>query len=210
MIKGYFLIGFFTFISCNSSPDIDEKFSTDFSRDFGMYTVFINEFESTTFHLNKLIEQELNLKLDDSFDKIHKYDSLTKEYIGTLKNLELELIKNSQIENFNNIKESQKAFSSIKEVNDYFFIGDSLTNNGNIYLEKRRTYINKLLKLTENPDFTQRIVNNLSVNDAIDRNNNNIKYLNYHYKNTPLIAFVAHNKLVIKKILHLEYDFINE
>ncbi|WP_299611250.1 hypothetical protein [uncultured Aquimarina sp.] len=198
------LLLFITFYSCKTENKPELKFESS----YGMYSVLINEFNNTSFHIEKEIQEKINdLNQNDSLNSdFLVYDDWTKEYVSYLDNLTDQLIENSKI---GNINENQKALTEIQQVNNLFFINGDYSTKGNEFINKTDSYKELILKYVSNQNLILRITNTLDTRDITDRNGNTIKTLDYFFKDQSLIGTIAYLKNRKKNVLEFEKEFLS-
>lgn len=166
------------------------------------YRIIITENDKYNSYLSENIKTKI--KENSKNQKIALYDSLTKEYLIYLSEIETEISKNSS---------------------EIFFEGDKYSGKGKEYVNKTKTYKSGIEKLTNSVNFKKRINLVLNTNDTqisenpdiIAENNEEGKtiankvyvfYLDYYFKGyskTQSLAFINNKK---RSILELENEFI--
>ncbi len=136
---------------------------------------------------------------------VKEYDSLTKEYLLYLEKTHSELTSH-----INGVQAtiSVGELSEIKHGNNYFFEGENYSKKGAEYIYKMENYRTVILDLVDNENLRNRINLTLSTSDIINRDADTIKYLNWFYRDMPLISILTHLKHQEKTILEIENDFL--
>lgn len=198
------LLLFLIVYSCKTDPKPELKFESG----YGMYSILINEFVDSSFHIEKEIRELINsLPQKDALNSdFLEYDNLTKEYISYLDNITDQLIENSKI---GNIHENQNALTDFQEVNNLFFNYGEYSIKGNEFINKTDSYRELILKYVNSQNLTVRIRNTLDTRNIRDRNGNSIKNLEYFFKDQSLIGTIAFLKKRKKNVLEFEMAFLN-
>lgn len=133
------------------------------------------------------------------------YDSLTTEYLNYLGNVSSKLINNPKIEQPSNY---DGEFSKKEYINEFFFDGEKYNQKGTEFIIKLEKYRTEILELINDKNLAKRVRSELNSNYVQNREGKKIEYLNYMYKDLPLISVLAHMKYREKTIVEFENDFI--
>jgi len=115
------------------------------------YRIIITENDKYNSYLSENIKTKI--KENSKNQKIALYDSLTKEYLTYLSEIETEISKNSS---------------------EIFFEGDKYSGKGKEYVNKTKTYKSGIEKLTNSVNFKKRINLVLNTNDTQISENSDI------------------------------------
>ncbi len=153
------------------------------------------------------VEISENLKKDKIINNksAKLFNNLTTEYLKYLNQTYSELTNNSKI------KEDwsyEGELSKKKYSNELFFIGEKYSKKGTEFISKLEKYRTEILKLIENKNLAKRVNISLNTNYVLNREGKKINYLNYIYKDLPLISVLAHLKNKEKSILEFENEFL--
>ncbi|TWO32839.1 hypothetical protein E1J38_008210 [Seonamhaeicola sediminis] len=132
------------------------------------------------------------------------YDSLTTEYLNYLSRTYYHLLNNSRIVD---PSDYEGELTKVEYVNNMFFIKDNYSEKGKEFVAKMNNYRNEILKLIKDENLKYRINGILSSEDILIRNGK-VKYLNYMYKDFPLIGVLTHMRYRENSIIDIEKDFI--
>jgi len=193
MKKIIFLVFITILISCKE----DEKTI--------MYGFLQEQFyDSSNILKNQISEILISNNFTDKI-QVKEYDSLTRQYLLYLENIHSDLtnlikIKNSTI--------SANELSKIKYGNDFFFDGENYSARGTEYITQMETYRTEILNLVDDKFLRKRIDLILKTSDKVNRDGENIKYLDWFYKDMPIIAILTHIKNQERTILEIENDFL--
>ncbi|WP_406683653.1 hypothetical protein N1F78_13305 [Seonamhaeicola sp. MEBiC1930] len=135
-------------------------------------------------------------------ESVKLYDSITKEYLNYLNN-----ICSNLISNIDDPGDYEGELSNKKYVNKMFFIGDKYSEKGMEFIDKMDSYRTEALKLINDEHLKNRIIGVLSSDDFLIRNGR-VNYLDYMYKDFPLIGVLAHMNLRVNSILEIENEFL--
>lgn len=140
-------------------------------------------------------------------DKIHvkEYDSLTKQYLLYLEGTYSDLTNQLKLKNSNILS---NELSKIEYGNDFFFDGEYYSKKGTEYITQMEKYRTEILNLVEDKNLRKRINLILKTSDYINRKGENIKYLDWFYKDMPIIAILTHIRNQERTILEIENDFL--
>ncbi|SFZ95199.1 GldM N-terminal domain-containing protein [Flaviramulus basaltis] len=157
---------------------------------------------------NEILKAQIseNLKKDKltENESAKLYHTLTKEYLMYLDGIYSQLINNPKIE----IPTDYEGEISKKEYsNDFFFNGEKYSENGAKFISKMENYRIEILKLVRDKNLGKRINVTLNSTDITGRNGK-IKYLDYFYKDAPLISVLAHIRQKENSVIEMENDFI--
>ncbi len=193
--------------ACNN----ERKSDFDFEKDFGMYTMMINELDFQSFYLEEQINYEISeLKLKNQLDNETKIiDSITKIYTNKIDEILTEL--NSDLVNeTDNPSKDQKILKGYEKGNNYFFEGDSLSNKAKSYKAVTKEYRNELIKYFEHPLYIKRVQASLSMQNTRDRYGTETEYINYLFRDTPLIAIIVQLKSMKRNSLEFQQQLLRK
>ena len=194
-MKNILILVTLIFVSCNSKNE--SKSESDVA-----YRILIKENNKYSSYLTENIKSKIEEKSNNS--EIVKYDSLTKNYLNYLSNIEAEIAN---------------------KTTEIFFKDDRYSSKGKEFINKIKTYQSEIEKIVESVNLKKRINLVLNTNDVqqpdkadeIAENNETDErkadkvyfyYLDYYYKGIPKIqssAFFSNKK---RSILELENEFI--
>ena len=153
------------------------------------------------------VEISENLKKDKIINNksAKLFNSLTTEYLKYLNQIYSELTNNPKIKEDSSYEGelSKKEYS-----NKLFFIGEEYSEKGTEFVSKLEKYRTEILKLIENKNLVKRVNISLNTDYILNREAKKINYLNYIYKDLPLISVLAHLKNKEKSILEFENEFL--
>lgn len=135
------------------------------------------------------------IKNDSLKSVVVEYDKLTQDYYNYLD----EVISNFTVSGNENL-------SGNNEVNEIFFD----KGRGRHFLETTNTYREKIIKLTENNSLKDKIKLTLNTDNPLNREGKEMDWLEYHFKDFPMIAVITKLKTYKKDILQLENEFIDD
>jgi|SRR5690606_1398774 len=124
-----------------------------------------------------------------------EYDKLTQDYYNYLD----KVISNFSVSGNENL-------SGSNEVNEVFFD----KGRGKHFLETTNTYRENILKLTENNSLKAKINFTLNTDNPLNREGKEIDWLEYHFKDFPMIAVITKLKTIQSDVLQLENEFIDD
>src|SRR5690554_5722934 len=134
MKKNLFYLIAITLIACTEKQSTE----SDFEKDFGMYTVLLNDIDYHAFYIEKQIEFEMS-KLNTPDSEIQTVDSITKLYISNIDKILTEF-QSDLLVNDSTITDNQKLLMSSKSVNEYFFKNDSVSDKGKKFKKMTDSY----------------------------------------------------------------------
>lgn len=174
-----------------------------------MFYLINQQNDEHCFLIVKEIENKISQVENDSLkSKILEFDKLTKDYVHYIEGITNKLFENVNI-NDNKTVTNNKVFSESKYVNELFFEGDKHSLEGKEFIEKISFYRTQILQLTENNSLKEKVYFILSAENALNREGKEIDWLEYHFKNFPMIAVITKLKVYKKDVLQLENDFID-
>lgn len=165
-----------------------------------------DEFKNTCLTLEKQVSLKMSNKKLSKSKSANKYNSLTNEYLDYLNNLEIELINSVEKEDTNIFDEE---FKKKEFTNKFFFSGNSYSEKANEYITKTIKYKNSILNLVNDSFLTEKINRNLDTSDGLNRYAEVIKFMDYKYKDMPLVSVLTYLKSMKKNILQFEIEFLN-
>jgi hypothetical protein len=194
-MKNILILFTLIFVSCNS---LDESKSESEVT----YRMLIKENDKYNSYLTENIESKIIEK--SNHREIVKYDSLTKNYLNYLTEVEAAIAN---------------------KTTEIFFKDDKYSSKGKEFINKTKAYKSEIEKIVESENLKKRINLVLNTNDVqqsdkadeIAENNENndhvigkinFYYLDYYYKGFPKyqsLAFLNNKK---RSILEIENDFI--
>ncbi|SRX76266.1 hypothetical protein [Aequorivita antarctica] len=202
MKKNLFYLIAITLIACTEK----QKSDSDFEKDFGMYTVLLNDIDYHAFYIEKQIEFELsNLNTPDS--ELQTVDSITKLYIANIDKILTEFQSDLLI-NDSTITDNQKILMSSDRVSEYFFKNDSVSSKGENFKKMTNEYSSELLKYVKYPIYQRRVIGGLKTDFIENRDNSKNERLSYIFYNTPLIGAITYLKLLKKNALEYEFQIV--
>ncbi|WP_298556006.1 hypothetical protein [uncultured Algibacter sp.] len=133
------------------------------------------------------------------------YDSLTKEYLNYLEKICTDLVDNKKIIDPTDYEGevSKKEYS-----NDFFFTKETYSKKGIEFISKTEKYRIEILKLVKDKNLKKRINGVCATMDFRTRNRKKIRYLDYFYKDTPLVSVLAHIRHKQNSIIKIENEFL--
>ncbi len=170
-----------------------------------MYGLLNEEFVHSSEMLKTQIAENLSNKklINDKSAKL--YDSLTTKYLKYLDNTSSEVINNPKIEQPTNY---DVEFSKKEYINEFFFDEEKYNQNGTEFISKLEKYRTDILELITDKNLAKRVRSELNTDYVQNREGKKINYLNYMYKDLPLISVLAHMKYREKTIVEFENDFL--
>ncbi|KGO84584.1 hypothetical protein, partial [Flavobacterium suncheonense] len=183
------------FISCNSKEE--PKSECDVT-----YRMLIKENEKYNSYLIENIKS--NIRKNPNNQNIAKFDSLTKDYLNFLLEIETEMAE---------------------KTSDVLFKDSKYSSRGKEFINKTKTYKSEIENLVDSENLKKRINLVLNTNDVelpekgnVIANNNEtgehkndkiyIYYLDYYYKGFPKNQFLSFLNNKKKSILEIENEFI--
>lgn len=159
--------------------------------------------------LEKEVAQKMSQIEDDSSKSaILKFDELTQEFVLYIKGVNSQLLEDLNINKNTTI--NNVAFSESKRVNDLFFNGNTHSTKGKEFVEKIISYRIALLSFTESISLKDKINATFNTDNLLDREGKEVGWLEYNFKDFPMIAVVAKLKMYKVDALQLESDFLSE
>lgn len=184
----------FSFFSCKKE-----------SETYTMYGFLNEEFVLSNSILKKQIQENLsNSKLVND-KSAELYHNLTTEYIEYLESVYSELISNPKIgeEEFYDGELSKKEY-----INSFFFNGEKYNDKSLEFISKLKNYKTEILKLISDEHLANKMRDLLNIDFIMTREGKKIEYLNYIYKDLPLISVLTHMKYRIHSIHEFENEFL--
>lgn len=170
---------------------------------YAMYGLMIEEFV----HSNAMLESQILNNISNDFlindNSAQLYHSLTTQYLAYLDNVYLELIRKIESPTNYSGEISNKEF-----INVFFFKGEKYNEKATEFIIKLDSYRTDILKLIDNENLANRIRAELKTDYIQNREGEKIDYLNYIYKDLPLISVLSHMKYRKKVIIEFENDFL--
>ncbi|WP_196892183.1 hypothetical protein [Aureivirga marina] len=155
--------------------------------------------------LKEQIQKSLkNKKLVNNKD-VETYHQLTTDYIKYLDEVNSELIKNQNIQDF---IYKYEEFLNKENVEILFFNGEKYNSKAEEFVLKLNQYRDKILKLVKDESLKQKIETRLNTSSMLIQNGEQIFYLNYMYKDQPAISVLTHMKLRQFYLLDYENEFL--
>jgi len=202
MKKNLFYLIAITLIACTEKQSTE----SDFEKDFGMYTVLLNDIDYHAFYIEKQIEFEIS-KLNIPDSEIQTVDSITKLYISNIDKILTEFQSDLLI-NDSTTMDNQKILMSSKTVNEYFFKNDSVSDKGKKFKKMTDNYRSELLKYVKYPIYQKRVLGGLKTDFIENRDSTKNERLSYIFQNTPLIGAITYLKLLKKNALEYEFQIV--
>lgn len=168
-----------------------------------MYGLMIEEFVHSSGMLKDQISENIanDSLINDKSAQL--YHSLTTEYLNYLDNTYLELINKVEEPTDYNGELSNKEL-----INDFFFNGEKYNDKATEFITKLESYRTEILKLIDNENLANRVRSELNTDYIQNREAKKFDYLNYMYKDLPLISVLSHMKYREKVIIEFENDFL--
>ena len=166
---------------------------SQFKKDFGMYSLLIHSFSDDCQNLASQIEIELNNLDSDSISEnlINDVSTATDKYLAHIDLIIDELTKNA-VDSDGDIFSSQEKLMSALEVNDYFFNGNDISEKGDKFKRTIDNYREEIKSLHEFPKYTEGLLSKLSTSELTYRDGSKIDILDYHFRDTPLVATLVY------------------
>lgn len=190
-------------LACKS----DQKEQTKESDIYAPYGLLTEELQIHNSSLRRQIQQKLENISQSESNSIMAFDSLTVEFENFLDQTIAELI--DQI-GPNSPMNYSGDLARTDIINSYFFDDSGYNSKGREFVAKIDRYREQILSLVSNEELVQRINVALATRDVQNRNGEIIKYLDYHYKDIPLIASIMFLSNKKRSVLELELNFICE
>jgi len=170
---------------------------------YSMYGLMIEEFVHSSGMLKDQIAENISNDSLINDKSAQLYHSLTTEYLKYLDNTYSELINKIEEPTDYNGELSNKEL-----INDFFFNGEKYNEKATEFITKLESYRTEILKLIDNENLTNRVRSELNTNYIQNREGKKFDYLNYMYKDLPLISVLSHMKYREKVIIEFENDFL--
>lgn len=187
-------------ISCS----LKEKNQVD-TNDFAAYGLLTEELQT----LKALVREQINDELAEEYPEgtnTHLiYDSLTIDYISFLEITSKTLLEKVD---FDIPPDYSGDFSNPKFINDYFFDEQYYNPEAVEFVRKTNEYRTEILKLVKDKNLATKIEYILLTKDPQIRNGEKTKYLNYYYRDIPLIGVLAYLNFKMTSILELEVEYL--
>lgn len=170
---------------------------------YSMYGLMIEEFVHSSGMLKDQIAENISNDSLINDKSAQLYHSLTTEYLKYLDNTYSKLI--------NKIKEPTDyngELSNKELINDFFFYGEKYNEKATEFITKLENYRTEILKLIDNENLANRVRSELNTDYIQNREAKKFEYLNYMYKDLPLISVLCHMKYREKTIIEFENDFL--
>ena len=173
------------------------------SENYYMYGLLNEEFVRSSAMLKEQIAANLvNEKIiNDKSAKL--YDSLTTEYLKYLDKTYSDLVNKIEDPTYYGGEFSKNEFTNV-----FFFNGEEYTPKSTEFISKLEKYRTEILKLIINKNLAERVNAELNTLNIQTSEGKTFKYLNYIYKDLPLISVIAHMKNREKTIVEFENDFL--
>ncbi len=172
---------------------------------YAMYGILNSEFDDSCQLLKVQISETLlhNKLIDNQTAKT--YDSLTTQYLKYLENTYSELMSSPKIEKDGTY---DGEFSKTEYINDLFFDHGEYSEEGMEFVSTMEHYRTEILELIQDKHLEERVYLTLNTAYIQDHKGKRVEYLNYSYKDKPLIAVLTYMKNQEKSILEFENDFL--
>ncbi|NAS11957.1 hypothetical protein [Poritiphilus flavus] len=172
---------------------------------YATYGLLTEELEA----YNSFLRQQINKRLQNDstyINKSHKiYDSLTIDYQNFLSQTIDELMNGID---FEKRLEYAGELSRKDLINNYFFEETEYSSIGFEFIDKTENYRNQILNLVTDDLLADKLTFILSTRNLQNRKGEMIKYLDYFYKDMPLIATIMYLQHKQTTLSELELDFI--
>ncbi|WP_161594438.1 hypothetical protein [Flagellimonas alvinocaridis] len=157
---------------------------------------------------NEAIEKEIYATFNkfnlQNVKVAERYDSLTIEYKKYLNSVFMKIFERST-------SDSKMDYSgdlgNPSIINELFYENKAINSFGNEYLRKQEEYRIEVTKLIKNRYLFQRVNESLRTDSPRDRYGNEIKYLDYFFKDMPPIAVMLHIQYTQNIIIQFENDY---
>ncbi len=169
------------------------------------YGILNEELEALNEHLKEQINSEMANGYMEWKNSYAIYDSITNDYVSFLDNTLNTLFDNVD---FKYPVKYTGDFSKSEFINDYFFEELNYNQRAEEFVRKTNEYRTEILKLVEDEDLAYKIELILRTHNPQMRNGEIIKYLNYYYKDKPLINVLAYINYKKKNVLELQLEFL--
>ena len=188
MRKSLLLLLIIVFYSC-------EKKETDYT----MYGLL----QEQSFLISSILQDEISKTILDydlnNNKRVKKFDSLTKEYMVYLENINSDLIEFSG---------SYEELAAHKYSTDFFFNGEKLSPKGVEYISKMDTYKIEIQKLVHDENLNKRIDLIFDIPNHAKQKDQEFDYVKWYYKDMPLISIIAFLRNKQRSILEIENEFL--
>ncbi|MFS4483452.1 hypothetical protein ACKGJY_10570 [Hyunsoonleella sp. 2307UL5-6] len=170
---------------------------------YSMYGLLNEEFIHSGEMLKvQIAENLMNDKLINN-ELARSYDSLTTEYLVYSNAIYSELINKVTDPGNYDGELSKKEF-----INEFFFDGEKYNANATEFISRLENYKTEILELITDKNLERRVRLELNTDYVQNRKAKKFDYLNYMYKDLPLISVLSHMKYREKTIIELENDFL--
>ena len=177
---------------------------------FGFMTEGITENNATTTQKNNAAYASLSSKATDQpaeygplNEQAKKIKSISDDFYAYLDDLKSKMTKD--IED----KTDYQSMDKTDFLDSYFFKGDKYTNEGNLFLDKIKTFreaINNALE--DKNDLKTTVTRRFNTDVETDRDGKKIPWLNYHYEGYPLVSSLANITQMQSDIKNTESDIL--
>ncbi len=190
------------FISCkNDTLSIEEFEITSFTN-----MQLIVRFDIHNEILNKELDNKISGLIDSTKEKM--FHNLTKEHYSYLESIIDTLINMSKVDDILDSK-NYKQLSSVKFSNELFFTSDGYTKYGETFITKTNHFKKSILQLTNEEEGELKTkIYQLIVNSVTNYNGDEI-FLEYFFKDIPLIGIITYLKSIQNSALLIEIDYLN-
>ncbi|TBN04053.1 hypothetical protein EYD45_08570 [Hyunsoonleella flava] len=189
--------------SCKTDSKTDLKPDSDVNETYTMYGFLIEEFvHSSTMLKDQIAENLSNDKLLND-DTTQTYHSLTTEYLKYLDSVYWKLF-----DKINDQYDYNGELSNKELINEFFFNGEKYNEKATKFISKLESYRTEILKLITDKNLAERVRRELNTDSVQNREAKKFDYLNYMYKDLPLISVLSHMKYREKVIIEFENDFL--
>ena len=198
--------------SCKQANEInDEDSKTDLLANsdktdiYAMYGFLHQEFIYSSSLLKEQISELISNEKLTNDQNAQLYHQLTNEYLEYLEYVYSDLINNPKI-----AKEEfyDGEYSKTDYINEFFFDGEKYNQKASDFISKLEKYRSEILKLINHENLAKRVSGELNTDYVVNRYAEKYDYLNYMYKDIPLISVLSHMKYRVKIILEFENDFL--
>ena len=191
-MKNSLLVLFILVTSCKKS-----------SETYSMYGLLNDEFTYSSRLLKEQISENLSQESLASDSSAILYHNLTDEYLVYLDNTATELLKK-----IDNSPDHNEELLNNELINKFFFNGEHYNEKATEFISKMETYRTEILKLIENQNLAKRVITELDTDYILNREGKKLEYLNFLYKDAPLISVLSHMGYREKIIIEFENDFL--
>ncbi|WP_299680560.1 hypothetical protein [uncultured Dokdonia sp.] len=183
--------------SCNSNVSDSNSLFT--------YGSLNNRFNYSILTIQKQIEEIVSDEILSNNINAKIYHDATNDYVSFLNSIEDSFTKNVD---FSSNERMEKDFANPKYVNNVLFEGNNYSSIGNNFIKKSKEYQNIILELIEDEYLLEKMNMTLNTDSVRNRKGEKLYYLNYLYKDKPLIAVLAMIRLHKHTILQYEYEHL--